>query len=197
MKIYPVNPQVIPASGSISERLTAHVAPAGTVPSAAIPIPARFVELDVKLAAVPAPVAVFGNRSSLRVPVCSVAPPKAAPPNGSRVVFATAIPVSYVQHVANGTSNTVLAGTILTTVALPTWSSPYRGKSRPVMVLSSFNATPIGCIVADTVTLPGAILPLVGVVMLVIRNVTRSMAPVFKSPFQVTSVVLFAVVIDV
>lgn len=112
-----------------------------------------------------------------------------------------AIPVSRPPPLkANGINMVVLAGTILTTVALPTTLEINRGKlvviiaAEPVPAVR-FSAVPIGCIFALTLMLPPDKVPLDGTVIPVTRKVTHAVDDVLRSPFQVMVVVLFAVVI--
>jgi hypothetical protein len=116
-KMYPTkSPAAQFDTGNNWLKRATYVAPAGTVPSDAIPKPGRFVELVVKVHAVPAPVAVAGKKSNFRVPAEAAAPPPPEP-NGSDVVFAIEIPVSNTPTFsAKGINRVVLAGTMLTTV---------------------------------------------------------------------------------
>lgn len=155
IKIYPVNGPVWPADVSNSLRSTVHVAPAARFPLASSPIPGRADALVVNANGVPAPVAVRGKKFRVTVPDVAVAP--FDEPNGSAVVLASAIPVSKAPSLtANGTSNVVVAGVIVTTVAGPTSAAAKLGYvlERGTSVLVNPVAT--GAIVAVTVILPGA-----------------------------------------
>src|SRR5437016_4336085 len=129
MKMYPLKSPVIPARVSRLERFTAIVAPAANVPSAASPPPGFFVVLVVKLAVDATPVLLVAKKSKRTVPLWAVAPPPATP-NGSLLQLQIAIPVSIfaaARLTANGIRSVVFAGTILTTVRLPTETSENRG----------------------------------------------------------------------
>src|ERR1051326_5480372 len=100
------------------------VAPGASVPSEDIPENVAVL-LVVSENGVPAPVPVelFGKKLNWIVPAFGDAPPP-PDPNGSAVVFAMAIPVSYGGATsANGISIVVLAGTMFTTVNGPTSTS--------------------------------------------------------------------------
>lgn len=118
----------------------------------------------------PVPVELFGKKLNWIAPPFGVAPP---PPvvNGSAVVFATAIPVSYGGETsANGMSNVVLAGTILTIVVGPTSASlncgyppplpwPFSvGNPSPALAVDVSCPVPIGNSVAVTETVAAVVI---------------------------------------
>src|SRR5262249_33161822 len=109
----------------------------------------------------PVPVELFGKKLNTSVPAFGVAPP---PPdvNGSAVVFAIAIPVSYGDDTsANGISMVVLAGTMLTTVNRPTSTSlncGYPPLSVPSPRPPVSRPVPMGNMVAVTLIVPGVVI---------------------------------------
>jgi len=163
MKTYPVKFPVWPAAVSNWLSRTVQTAPEGRVPSDAKPPPGLTVALVVNENDVGAPVAGVFQNVRVSVPADLVAPP-APLPNGSDVVLATAIPVSYGANViAYGMSSVVLAGTMLTTVTGPTSRSTNVGYAGPVSVGTLVTEVrvgslptpvPIGYIVAVTVIEP-------------------------------------------
>lgn len=159
MKIYPVKAPGWPAAARIWLNNTDMVAPGARVPSDDMPgNVAVLLVVNENGVPAPVPVALFGKKLKTMFPAFGVAPP-APDPNGSAVVFAIAIPVSYGGATsANGINKVVLAGTILTIVSGPISVSlnvGYPAVSEPMPNPPESRPVPIGNIVAVTLTVEG------------------------------------------